>query len=114
MSDQINQIRGKPKSGRIWKDVRKQRYSANKQPKGIKKTYQQRMDMKNELQRRRESDKERLEARKAFKREKRQQEQEKRKRKEENIKKAEVVVPIKNLAKIKTMKKSQLRTITTR
>ncbi|MCI4394750.1 hypothetical protein PGIGA_G00172310 [Pangasianodon gigas] len=78
---------GKPKSGRVWKDRNKQRYVRD-----VLKSCEQKMD-KNVLQ------------------EKRKRREENLKRREENEKKAEIVQVIRNTAKLKRMKKKQLRKI---
>ncbi|KAA3672329.1 rRNA-processing protein CGR1 [Paragonimus westermani] len=107
-------MRGKPKSGRSWKTVRKQRYSAIKQDKGVRVPFKKRLAASEEVKRVREIGRKLTEARAARKVAKRLKEEEKRRRKQENEKRSEIVVPIKNVAKIKRMKKTQLKTIVKR
>ncbi|XP_004065933.1 coiled-coil domain-containing protein 86 [Oryzias latipes] len=102
---------GKPKSGRVWKDRNKQRFSALLRDKPLCSSWEKKMEAKREK-----------ELVKAYslklKEEKARQKEEKRKRREENLKrraenerKAEIVQVIRNTAKIKRMKKKQLRKI---
>ncbi|XP_068176984.1 coiled-coil domain-containing protein 86 [Antennarius striatus] len=102
---------GKPKSGRVWKNRNKQRFSALVRDKPLCSSWEKKMESKREK-----------ELVKRFslqlKEEKSRQKEEKRKRREENVKrraenerKAEIVQVIKNTAKIKRMKKKQLRKI---
>ncbi|XP_040892011.1 coiled-coil domain-containing protein 86 [Toxotes jaculatrix] len=102
---------GKPKSGRVWKDRNKQRFSALVRDKPLCSSWEKKMEAKREK-----------ELVKQFalqlKEEKAKQKEEKRKRREDNLKrraenerKAEIVQVIRNTAKIKRMKKKQLRKI---
>ncbi|KAM9315007.1 coiled-coil domain-containing protein 86 [Pholidichthys leucotaenia] len=102
---------GKPKSGRVWKDRNKQRFSAVVRDKQLCSSWEKKMEAKREK-----------DLMKQFsvrlKEEKARQKEEKRKRREENLKrraenerKAEIVQVIRNTAKIKRMKKKQLRRI---
>ncbi|XP_067949998.1 uncharacterized protein [Watersipora subatra] len=103
--------RGIPKSGRVWKRVKSQRFSKIRLDKPDSTSWKAKIDEKHDkaalkslTQSVRE---EKLEREKA----EREQTAERRKRKLENEKKNEVVVPIKNAAKIKRMRKKQLRSI---
>ncbi|XP_030594209.1 coiled-coil domain-containing protein 86 [Archocentrus centrarchus] len=102
---------GKPKSGRVWKDRNKSRFSAMVKDKQLCSSWEKKMEAKRE---------------KAFvkqyslqlKEEKARQKEEKRKRREENLRrraenerKAEIVQVIRNTSKIKRMKKKHLRKV---
>ncbi|XP_008410011.1 coiled-coil domain-containing protein 86 [Poecilia reticulata] len=102
---------GKPKSGRVWKDRNKQRFSSLVRDKPLCSSWEKKMQAKREK-----------DLVKQFtvrlKEEKAQKKEDKRKRREENLKrraenerKAEIVQVIRNTAKIKRMKKKQLRRI---
>ncbi|TGZ72037.1 hypothetical protein CRM22_002327 [Opisthorchis felineus] len=108
------EMRGKCKSGRVWKTVRIERHSAIKKDKGIRTSFLKRMADTEEKKRVREVGNKMKEERATRKRNKRLKEEEKRQRKLENEKRSEIVIPVKNIAKIKKMKKSQLRTIVKR
>lgn len=102
---------GKPKSGRVWKDRKKQRFSALLRDKPLRTSWEKKMEARREkelvkkyqLQLKEEKDRE--------KQEKRKRREENLKRRAENERKAEVVQVIHNTAKIKRMKKKQLRKI---
>merc|ERR1711874_619321 len=100
--------RQKPKSGRFWKAQRSQ-FRSIKKDRGPRLTFEQRVKRKEEI----EQGKEVAEMMKQRKYQKQQELREKieanKKRKEENEKKAEVYQVIKNPAKIKRMKKKQLK-----
>ncbi|XP_040001041.1 coiled-coil domain-containing protein 86 [Xiphias gladius] len=102
---------GKPKSGRVWKDRNKQRFSALVRDKPLCSSWEKKMEAKREK-----------ELVKRFslqlKEEKAKQKEDKRKRREDNLKrraenerKAEIVQVIRNTAKIKRMKRKQLRKV---
>lgn len=102
---------GKPKSGRVWKDRNKQRFSALVRDKPLCSSWEKKMEAK------REKD---LVKRYTLqlKEEKASQREEKRKRREDNLKrraenerKSEIVQVIRNTSKIKRMKKKQLRRV---
>ncbi|XP_015240363.1 PREDICTED: coiled-coil domain-containing protein 86-like [Cyprinodon variegatus] len=102
---------GKPKSGRVWKERNKQRFSALLRDKPLCSSWEKKMQAK------REKDLVKQFTAK-LKEEKAQKMEEKRKRREENLKrraenerKAEIVQVIRNTAKIKRMKKKQLRKV---
>ncbi|KAM4584432.1 coiled-coil domain-containing protein 86 [Odontesthes bonariensis] len=102
---------GKPKSGRVWKDRNKQRFSALVRDKPLCTSWEKKMQAKQEKDLVKQYSM-------RLKEEKAQKKEEKRKRREENLKrraenerKAEIVQVIRNTTKIKRMKKKQLRKI---
>ncbi|XP_037530819.1 coiled-coil domain-containing protein 86 [Nematolebias whitei] len=102
---------GKPKSGRVWKDRNKQRFSSLVRDKPLCSSWEKKMEAKREKDLVKQ-----FTAR--LKEEKAQKKEEKRKRREENLKrraenerKAEIVQVIRNTAKIKRMKKKHFRKI---
>jgi len=100
--------RQKPKSGKFWKEGRQQ-FRQIKRDKGKKFTFEQRMKNKEEKMKNKELA-ELLLSRKAMKKEElRKKIEENKARKMENEKKSEQFQIIKNPAKIKRMKKKQLR-----
>ncbi|VDD76300.1 unnamed protein product [Mesocestoides corti] len=104
-------VRGKPISGRVWKVPRTKRYSSIRKDSGLRTTWEKKMHLKKEQQERRQDDANRREARARAKEARRLAEEARKQRRLENERRAETVVPIKNLAKLKKLKKSQLRTI---
>ncbi|XP_031415729.1 coiled-coil domain-containing protein 86 [Clupea harengus] len=102
---------GKPKSGRVWKDRNKQRFSALLRDKPLCTSWEKKMEARREkdlvkkyhLQLREGSAKE--------KQDKRKRREETLKRRAENERKSEIVQVIRNTSKIKRMKKKQLRKI---
>ncbi|XP_026475268.1 coiled-coil domain-containing protein 86-like [Ctenocephalides felis] len=103
-------VKGKPKSGRSWKSDR-DRFSSVKKTKGIRKSFEKKQILRQELKRTKEASRAVLQKRQEEKEEKRKRREENLKRQEENRKKAEIVQVIKNVAKIKKMKKKQLRSV---
>ncbi|XP_015915373.1 coiled-coil domain-containing protein 86 [Parasteatoda tepidariorum] len=108
--ERVIPIRGKPKSGRVWKND-KNRFSSMCQVKPLKSSWEKKVKIREEqkamklhaLRIKEEKEKEeqlRKQRRKA-----------KIERQKENERKAEIVQVIKNSAKIKRMSKKQLRTI---
>ncbi|XP_047434463.1 coiled-coil domain-containing protein 86 [Mugil cephalus] len=102
---------GKPKSGRVWKDRNKQRFSALVRDKPLCSSWEKKMQAKREKDLVKKYSQQ-------LKDEKIRQKEEKRKRREENLRrraenerKAEIVQVIRNTSKIKRMKKKQLRRI---
>ncbi|XP_071848413.1 coiled-coil domain-containing protein 86-like [Apostichopus japonicus] len=103
------QPKGRPKSGRTWKTEQRQRFSSLKKDKNLRSSWKWKMDEKarlkslkayeNELKAARREEFEKLKKKRIAKK----------KRQEENERKSEVVQVIKNTAKIKRMKKKQLR-----
>lgn len=102
--------RGKPKSGRIWKEE-KTKFSSIMKTRGLRLSFDKKQKLREDLKRVKEMSREIKERRKAEKEAKKQRRRENLKRAEENRKKSEIVQVIKNPAKIKRMKKKQLRMI---
>ncbi|CAL1540581.1 unnamed protein product [Lymnaea stagnalis] len=106
--------RGRPKSGRVWKTVRKERFSTIKKDKMFKTSWDKKVSLRDEKKRLKELQ-EHLKTEKDREKQLRRERMEaNKKRKLENQRKSEIVQPIKNTAKIKRMKKKQLRSIETR
>nr|XP_019609654.1 PREDICTED: coiled-coil domain-containing protein 86 [Rhinolophus sinicus] len=103
--------KGKPKSGRVWKDRSKKRFSQMVQDKPLRTSWQRKMKERQERKlakafaRHLEEEKERR------RQEKKQRRAENLKRRLENERKAEIVQVIRNPAKLKRAKKKQLRSI---
>ncbi|XP_014471919.1 PREDICTED: coiled-coil domain-containing protein 86 [Dinoponera quadriceps] len=102
--------RGKPKSGRIWKE-QKTKFSSIIKTRGIRSSLAEKQKLRQDLKRVKEMSRA-IKAQKQEEKEgKKQRRRENLKRAEENRKKSEVVQVITNTAKIKRMKKKQLRMI---
>ncbi|CAH0713868.1 unnamed protein product, partial [Brenthis ino] len=108
--DKKDEIRGKPKSGRFWKS-KKERFSTIVKTKGIRPDFQRKTSLRIELKRTKDLSKQILEQIKEKELAKKERRRENIKRAEENKKKSEVVQVITNTAKLKRMKKKQLRFI---
>jgi len=105
---------GRIKSGRFWK-MERDRFRSNVKSKGLKQvSAQKRIAQKQQILRVREYEKSLKEDVKRLREEKKQRTEENKKRKAENEKKNEIVQVIKNPAKIKRMKKKQLRMLAKR
>lgn len=102
---------GKPKSGRVWKDRNKQRFSALVRDKQLCSSWEKKMEAKREKQLVKQYTLQLKEEKARQKEEKRKRREENLKRRAENERKAEIVQVIKNTSKIKRMKKKQLRKI---
>jgi len=100
--------RQKPKSGKFWKEERSA-FRSLKKDKGQRLTFDQRLAMKEEKVRNRDLAKTLLEQKNLKKEEMRKKIEENKTKKLENERKAEQFQVIKNPAKIKRMKKKQLR-----
>ncbi|XP_041640339.1 coiled-coil domain-containing protein 86 [Cheilinus undulatus] len=102
---------GKPKSGRVWKDRNKQRFSALVRDKQLCSSWEKKMQAKREKDLVKQYTLQLKEEKARQKEEKRKRREDNLKRRAENERKAEIVQVIKNTAKIKRMKKKQLRKI---
>ncbi|XP_004874324.1 coiled-coil domain-containing protein 86 [Heterocephalus glaber] len=103
--------KGKPKSGRVWKDRSKKRFSQMVQDKPLHTSWKRKMKERQERQLARDFARH-LEEEKARRRqEKKQRRAENLRRRLENERRAEVVQVIRNPAKLKRAKKKQLRAI---
>uniref|UniRef100_A0A914WT32 Translin-associated protein X n=1 Tax=Plectus sambesii TaxID=2011161 RepID=A0A914WT32_9BILA len=85
------EVRGLPKSGRWWKDPKKERHSAIIKVKPLKSTWKKKMQQKAVMKATMDLQTEIREKRKAEKEAKKEARLEQEKRREENIKKAEIV-----------------------
>ncbi|RZC40954.1 hypothetical protein BDFB_004556, partial [Asbolus verrucosus] len=102
--------RGKPKSGRFWKNEKK-KFSSIVKTRGIKTSFEKKQALREELKRTKEASRAIIAAKEEEKELKKQRRRDNLKRQEENRKKSEVVQVITNTSKIKKMKKKQLRYI---
>uniref|UniRef100_A0A3B4BKY9 Coiled-coil domain-containing protein 86 n=1 Tax=Periophthalmus magnuspinnatus TaxID=409849 RepID=A0A3B4BKY9_9GOBI len=100
---------GKPKSGRVWKDRNKQRFSAVVRDKQLCSSWEKKMQAKREKELVKQYSQQ-LKEEKARQKERKRRE-ENLKRRADNERKAEIVQVIRNTTKIKRMKKKQLRRI---
>ncbi|CAF0853166.1 unnamed protein product [Didymodactylos carnosus] len=109
--EQLHAIpRGKPKGGRTWK-LQKGRFSAISRPKSLKMSYDERIKLKTGLNHTRSIEKEMWKAVNEKRDNLRKRQKENKERRLENERKGEIVQVIKNPAKIKRMKKKQLKSI---
>lgn len=102
---------GKPKSGRVWKDRNKQRFSALVRDKPLCSSWEKKMEAKREKELVKRYSLQLKEDKARQKEEKRKRREDNLKRRAENERKSEIVQVIRNTAKIKRMKKKQLRKI---
>ncbi|KAM9857562.1 coiled-coil domain-containing protein 86 [Aulostomus maculatus] len=102
---------GKPKSGRVWKDRNKQRFSAMVRDKPLCSSWEKKMAAKREKELVKQYSLQLREQKDLQKEEKRKRREENLKRRAENERRAEIVQVIRNTTKIKRMKKKQLRRI---
>ena len=106
----LRMMRGKPRSGRIWRS-KGQKKSKLIKVKSLHKSWKVRQKERAEKSSIKQLQIDMTEALAAEKEQKRLRTEEQKKRREENLKKSEVVQAITNSAKIKRMKKKQLRKI---
>ncbi|XP_061840000.1 coiled-coil domain-containing protein 86 [Nerophis lumbriciformis] len=102
---------GKPKSGRVWKNRNKQRFSAVVRDSSLCSSWEKKMAAKREKQLVKQYSLQLKEQKAKQKEDKRKRREDNLKRREENERKAEIVQVIRNTAKIKRMKKKHLRKI---
>ncbi|ELV10236.1 Coiled-coil domain-containing protein 86 [Tupaia chinensis] len=103
--------KGKPKSGRVWKDRSKKRFSQMVQDKPLRTSWQRKMKERQERKLAKDFARHLEEEKERRRQEKKQRRAENLRRRLENERKAEVVQVIRNPAKIKRAKKKQLRSI---
>ncbi|XP_015333509.1 coiled-coil domain-containing protein 86 [Marmota marmota marmota] len=103
--------KGKPKSGRVWKDRSKKRFSQMVQDKPLRTSWQRKMKERQERKLTKDFARHLQEEKEKRRQEKKQRRAENLRRRLENERKAEVVQVIRNPAKLKRAKKKQLRSI---
>ncbi|XP_075401771.1 coiled-coil domain-containing protein 86 [Tenrec ecaudatus] len=106
--------KGKPKSGRVWKDRTKKRFSQMVQDKPLRTSWQRKMKERQERKLTKDFARHLEEEKEKRRQEKKQRRAENLRRRLENERKAEVVQVIRNPAKLKRAKKKQLRAIAKR
>ncbi|XP_050353134.1 coiled-coil domain-containing protein 86 [Nymphalis io] len=106
----VKDLRGQPKSGRFWK-TKKERFSSVIKTKGIRPDFKKKTSLRIELKRTKDLSKQLLEEIKEKELTRKERRRENIKRTEENKKKSEIVQVITNTAKLKRMKKKQLKFI---
>ncbi|XP_003738538.1 coiled-coil domain-containing protein 86 [Galendromus occidentalis] len=109
-SSKIEVPRGKPKSGRIWK-APKSRFKSMIAVTPLKTPFKRAMEERNDRRKVQELQRQIDEGKKAALEAKRKRCEANRKAREANERKGEVVTVIKNTAKLKRMKKKQLRSL---
>lgn len=108
--NELTVIKGRPKSGRIWKNDKK-RASSIVKTRGLRVSFDRKQALKTSLKQIKELSRARKEQLEQEKRDKKMKRKQNLERQEENRKKSEVVQIITNTAKIKKMKKKLLRKI---
>ncbi|XP_054827898.1 coiled-coil domain-containing protein 86 [Eublepharis macularius] len=103
--------KGKPKSGRVWKDRGKKRFSHMIQDKPLHTSWQHKMKERQEKKMVRDFARQLEEEKRREREEKKLRREENLKRRLENERKAEIVQVIRNPVKLKRAKKKQLRRI---
>ncbi|XP_072494887.1 coiled-coil domain-containing protein 86 [Notamacropus eugenii] len=103
--------KGKPKSGRVWKDRNKKRFSQMVQDKPLRTSWERKMKERQERKLAKDFARHLEEEKQRRKEEKKRRRAENLKRRLENERKAEIVQVIRNPAKLKRAKKKQLRRI---
>ncbi|XP_019511620.1 PREDICTED: coiled-coil domain-containing protein 86 [Hipposideros armiger] len=106
--------KGKPKSGRVWKDRSKKRFSQMVQDKPLRTSWQRKMKERQEKKLAKDFARHLEEEKERRRQEKKQRRAENLKRRLENERKAEIVQVIRNPAKLKRAKRKQLRSIAKR
>ncbi|XP_034623574.1 coiled-coil domain-containing protein 86 [Trachemys scripta elegans] len=103
--------KGKPKSGRVWKDPGKKRFSHMIQDKPLRTSWERKMKERQEKKIVKDFAQHLQEEKQRAREEKKQRREENLKRRLENERKAEIVQVIRNPLKLKRAKKKQLRRI---
>lgn len=102
--------KGKPKSGRIWKEQKK-RFSSIVKTRGIRLSFDKKQKLRNDLKHVKEMSRAIKAEKQAEKEAKKERRRANLKRTKENEKKGEIVQVITNTAKLKKIKKKHLRMI---
>ncbi|XP_068800289.1 coiled-coil domain-containing protein 86 [Struthio camelus] len=103
--------RGRPKSGRVWKDPGKKRFSHMIQDKPLRTSWEQKMKERHERKLVKDLARQLQEGKQREREEKKRRREENLKRRLENERKAEIVQVIRNPLKLKRAKKKQLRRV---
>ncbi|KAM6074641.1 coiled-coil domain-containing protein 86 [Chlamydotis macqueenii] len=103
--------RGRPKSGRVWKDPGKKRFSHMIQDKALRTSWARKMKERQEKKLVQELARQLQEGKQREREEKKRRREENLKRRLENERKAEIVQVIRNPLKLKRAKKKQLRRV---
>ncbi|KAM6408281.1 coiled-coil domain-containing protein 86 [Rhynochetos jubatus] len=103
--------RGRPKSGRVWKDPGKKRFSHMIQDKALRSSWARKMKERQERKLVRDLARQLQEGKQREREEKKRRREENLKRRLENERKAEIVQVIRNPLKLKRAKKKQLRRV---
>nr|XP_032638273.1 coiled-coil domain-containing protein 86 [Chelonoidis abingdonii]XP_032638274.1 coiled-coil domain-containing protein 86 [Chelonoidis abingdonii] len=103
--------KGKPKSGRVWKDPGKKRFSHMIQDKPLRTSWERKMKERQEKKIVKDFARHLQEEKQREREEKKQRREENLKRRLENERKAEIVQVIRNPLKLKRAKKKHLRRI---
>ncbi|XP_021071176.1 coiled-coil domain-containing protein 86 [Mus pahari] len=103
--------KGKPKSGRVWKDQSKKRFSQMVRDKPLRTSWQRKMKERQERKLAKDFARHLEEEKQRRRQEKKERRAENLRRRLENERKAEIVQVIRNPAKLKKAKKKQLRSI---
>ncbi|XP_014804306.1 PREDICTED: coiled-coil domain-containing protein 86 [Calidris pugnax] len=103
--------RGRPKSGRVWKDPGKKRFSHMIQDKALRTSWARKMKERQEKKLVQDLARQLEEGKRKEREEKKRRREENLKRRLENERKAEIVQVIRNPLKLKRAKKKQLRRV---
>ncbi|XP_054027822.1 coiled-coil domain-containing protein 86 [Dryobates pubescens] len=103
--------RGRPKSGRVWKDPDKKRFSHMIQDKALRSSWARKMKERQEKKLVQDLARQLQEGKQREREEKKRRREENIKRRLENERKAEIVQVIRNPLKLKRAKKKQLRRV---
>ncbi|XP_068004711.1 coiled-coil domain-containing protein 86 [Melanerpes formicivorus] len=103
--------RGRPKSGRVWKDPDKKRFSHMIQDKALRSSWARKMKERQEKKLVQDLARQLQEGKQREREEKKRRREENLKRRLENERKAEIVQVIRNPLKLKRAKKKQLRRV---
>ncbi|XP_077177219.1 coiled-coil domain-containing protein 86 [Paroedura picta] len=103
--------KGKPKSGRVWKDPSKKRFSHMIQDKPLHSSWERKMKERQEKKAVKDFARHLEEEKRREREEKKQRREENLRRRLENERKAEIVQVVRNPLKLKRAKKKQLRRI---